>query len=283
MNRIATIGFFDGVHKGHRFLFEQLQKQAKEKHLAPLIVSFRDHPRAVLKSDYVPQLLSSVEERETLLKRYGEVLMLDFKDVQPLTAEQFMVFLRDQYQVTTLLMGYDHHFGSDHLHRPQEYHHLGERIGVEVLTMPEFTDSEFHVSSTDIRNALLDGKVVMASELLGRPYTIIGEVIHGKGLGRTIGFPTANIRPLSPEKITPKCGVYMVRVDTPHNDNTIAFANIDQNGLIEVHIPSFKGDLYGAHLKIRFLRFVREEKHFDSLEELKAQLKEDIDSILRPA
>lgn len=283
MNRIATIGFFDGVHKGHRFLFEQLQKQAKEKNLAPLIVSFRDHPRAVLKSDFVPQLLSSVEERETLLQRYGEVLMLDFKDVQPLTAEQFMVFLRDQYQVTTLLMGYDHHFGSDHLHRPQEYHYLGERIGVAVLTMPEFTDSEFHVSSTDIRAALREGKVVMAAELLGRPYTIIGEVVHGKGLGRTIGFPTANIRPLAPEKITPKSGVYMVRVDTPHNDNTIAFANIDQNGLIEVNIPSFKGDLYGEHLKIRFVRFIREEKHFDSLEELKAQLKEDIDSILRPA
>lgn len=284
MKRIATIGFFDGVHKGHRYLFEQLGKQAETRGLKPLIVTFREHPRAVLQRDYVPQLLSSLDERETLLERYGEVLMLDFKDIQPLTAEQFMTYLRDRYSVTTLLMGYDHHFGSDKLRRPQEYHHLGEKCGIEVLTIPEYIDSEWHVSSTDIRRALEEGQVVMAAELLGRPYALLGEVIHGKGVGHTIGFPTANIRPVAPGKITPKSGVYMVRVDTPFMDDAPAFANIDATGLIEVHIPSYKGgDLYGAKLKIRFVRFIREEKHFDTLEALQAQIRDDIDSILRPA
>ena len=107
-------------------------------------------------------------------------------------------------------------------------------------------------------------------------------MVHGKGVGRTIGFPTANIRPLAPEKITPKSGVYMATVTTPVREDAPAFVNIDHNGLIEVYIPSFKGDLYGAQLKIRFVRFIRDEKHFDSLQELQAQIKDDIDSILRP-
>lgn len=283
MKRIATIGFFDGIHKGHRYLFEQLQKQAHAYGLSPLIVTFREHPRAVLQADYVPQLLSSPEERETLLSRYGEVLMLDFKEVQPLTASQFMTFLRTEYDVSVLLMGYDHHFGSDHLKHPQDYYNAGKQSGVEVVFVGEFIDGEWHVSSTEIRAALAEGQVVMAAELLDRPYTILGEVIHGKGIGHTIGFPTANIRPLSPEKIIPKSGVYMVSVHTPVMDNAPAFANIDNNGLIEVHIPSFKGNLYGSQLKIRFIRFIREEKQFDSLEALRAQIREDIDSILRQA
>ena len=284
MGKIATIGFFDGVHKGHRYLFEQLRKAADERGLQPLIVTFREHPRAVLQSDYIPHLLTSVPEREALLSRFGEVIMLPFADFQSLTAAEFMTYLRDRYEVTTLLMGYDHRFGSDRLKHPQEYRRAGEKCGIEVLTSGEYIDSEWHVSSTEIRTALEEGNIVLANELLGRPYAILGEVVHGKGIGHTIGFPTANIRPVAPEKITPKSGVYMVKVNTPFNDDTSAFANIDANGLIEVHIPTYKGgDLYGAQLKIRFIRFIREEKHFESLEELKTQIREDIDSILRPA
>ena len=283
MGRIATIGFFDGVHKGHRYLFEQLHKAAEERSLQPLIVTFREHPRAVLQSDYIPRLLTSSEERETLLSRYGEVLMLPFREVQPLTAAEFMTYLHDRYEVTTLLMGYDHRFGSDRLKYPLDYRRAGEQCGIEVLSSGEYIDSEWHVSSTEIRAALEEGNIVLANELLGRPYSILGEVVHGKGIGHTIGFPTANIRPVAPEKITPKSGVYMVKVNTPFNDDTSAFANIDSNGLIEVHIPAYKGgDLYGAQLKVRFVRFVREERQFASLEELKEQIKEDIDSILRP-
>ena len=283
MRRIATIGFFDGVHKGHQFLFTHLRALAQERELAPLIVTFDTHPRAVLDADYIPQLLTSREEREKHLSQYGEVLMLPFADIQPLTAQEFMTRLRDEYGVSVLLMGYDHRFGSDRLKHPQDYRRAGEQCGVEVLTLNEYVENEWHVSSTEIRLALENGNIVMANELLGRPYTLRGRVVHGKALGRTIGFPTANIAPLDPHKIIPKTGVYLAYVDTPLRDNTPSFVNIDTNQLIEVYVPSFKGDLYDQILKIRFVRFLREERHFETLEELQAQIKEDVDSILRLA
>ena len=283
MSRIATIGFFDGVHKGHQFLFARLRALAQERGLAPLIVTFDTHPRAVLDTDYIPQLLTSREEREKHLEQYGEVLMLPFADIQPLTALEFMTRLHDEYQVSVLLMGYDHRFGSDRLKHPQDYRRVGEQCGVEVLTLNEYVENEWHVSSTEIRLALENGNIIMANELLGRPYTLRGRVIHGKALGRTIGFPTANIAPLDPLKVIPKTGVYLAYVDTPLRDNTPSFVNIDTNRLIEVYVPSFKGDLYDQILKIRFVRFLREERHFETLEELQAQIKEDVDSILRLA
>ena len=283
VKRIATIGFFDGVHKGHQFLFARLRALAEERGLAPLIVTFDTHPRAVLDADYIPQLLTSREEREKHLEQYGEVLMLPFADIQPLTALEFMTRLHDEYQVSVLLMGYDHRFGSDRLKHPQDYRRVGEHCGVEVLTLNEYVENEWHVSSTEIRLALENGNIVMANELLGRPYTLRGRVIHGKALGRTIGFPTANIAPLDPLKVIPKTGVYLAYVDTPLRDNTPSFVNIDTNRLIEVYVPSFKGDLYDQILKIRFVRFLREERHFETLEELQAQIKEDVDSILRLA
>ena len=280
-DRIATIGFFDGVHKGHQFLFEHLQSLASERGLQPLIVTFAEHPRTVLDSDYIPRLLSSLEEREKQLSQYGEVVVLSFADIQPLTAAEFMTRLRDEYHVTTLLMGYDHRFGSDRLKHPQDYRRVGEQCGIEVLTMNEYVEGEWHVSSTEIRAALENGNIAVANELLGHPYTLRGQVVHGKAIGRTLGFPTANIAPMDPLKIIPKPGVYVALVNTPTMDNAPAFVNIDKQGLIEAHIPSFKGDLYDQILKIRFLRFLREEKHFDSLEALREQIKADIDSTLR--
>lgn len=283
MHKIATIGFFDGVHKGHQFLFSHLRTIGEERGLAPLIVTFDDHPRAVLESDYIPQLLTSREEREKQLNQYGEVLMLSFAEVQPLTALEFMTRLRDEYDIAAILMGYDHRFGSDKLKHPQDYRRIGEQCGVEVLTLGEYIENEWHVSSTEIRSALENGNIAMANDLLGHPYVVRGRVVHGKAIGRTIGFPTANIAPLEPHKIIPKSGVYIALVNTPTRDDAPAFVNIDANKLIEVYVPSFKGDLYDQILKIRFVRFLREEKHFDTLEELRAQIKEDVDSILRLA
>lgn len=283
MKKIATIGFFDGVHKGHQFLFEHLGQLASERGLEPLIVTFEEHPRRALDADYVPRLLTSLEERTAKLNQYGEVLVLPFQKIQPLTAAQFMLFLRDQYAVTTLLMGYDHQFGSDRLKHPQDYRHIGEQCGIDVITLGEYAEGEWHVSSTEIRSALETGNIAMANELLGSPYSLRGRVVHGKAIGRTIGFPTANIQPLDPLKVIPKHGVYVALVNTPTMDDARSFVNINRKGLIEVHIPSFKGDLYDQILKIRFVRFLREEKHFDSLEELREQIKGDIDSTLRPA
>lgn len=282
-NKIATIGFFDGIHKGHQFLFEHLGQLASERGLEPLIVTFEDHPRRALDADYVPRLLTSLEERTAKLNQYGEVLVFPFEEIQPLSAKEFMLRLRDEYGVTALLMGYDHRFGSDRLKHPQDYRHIGEQCGVEVITLSEYTEGEWHVSSTEIRMALETGNIAVANELLGHPYSLRGRVVHGKAIGRTIGFPTANIEPLDPHKVIPKFGVYVALVNTPTMDDAPSFVNINKKGLIEVHIPSFKGDLYDQILKIRFVRFLREEKHFENIEELREQIKDDIDSTLRLA
>lgn len=283
MRKIATIGFFDGVHCGHRYLFDRLSRESHERGLAPLIVTFDIHPRAALQADYIPKLLTTPEERAALLSQYGEVLMLSFRDVQPLTAAQFLELLHTEYGVEVLLMGYDHRFGSDRMTHPQDYRRAGEAQGVEVLPVGEYIDGELHVSSTEIRTALEHGNIAVANELLGRPYCVRGKVVHGKAVGRTIGFPTANILPDSPLKIIPKTGVYMAKVNTPTMDNASAFVNISAEGVIEAYIPSFKGDLYGAELELRFVRYLREERKFDSLEDLRLQIKADVDNILRPA
>ncbi len=280
MKRIATIGFFDGVHKGHRYLFKQLDKLAAERGLEPLIITFEHHPREVLQSDYMPRLLNTADERRALLSAFGHVQMLPFETIQALTAAQFMELLHTRYNVVVLLMGYDHRFGSDRLKRPQDYRRIGEQMGIEVLTMSEFTEGEWHVSSTEIRSALENGNIAVANDLLGRPYSLRGTVVHGKGLGRTIGFPTANIQPADPHLIIPKTGVYAVQVRTVALEWTPAMLNIDANGIIEVHIPSFQGDLYDQSMEIRFMRFIRDEKQIDSLDALQKQIMEDCSSII---
>lgn len=297
MGQIATIGFFDGVHKGHRYLFKQLNEEAAARGLKPLIVTFEEHPRTVLQSDYVPKLLSTKEERKALLSAYGEVVMLRFSTIRDLTAEQFMIRLKEEYGVEVLLMGYDHRFGSDGLRNPEDYRRVGAKQGIEVLRMEEYQDGTQHVSSTEIRTALEKGDVERAKELLGRPYALFGKVVHGKGLGRTIGFPTANIEPEEPNKIIPMAGVYEVKVKgerlKDEGVNELAnervsglgvrgMCNIDAKGTIEVHLLGYKGNLYGQNLTIQFMQFIRKERQFHSLDELQQQIKADVDSSLHP-
>lgn len=302
MGQIATIGFFDGVHKGHRYLFKQLNEEAAARGLKPLIVTFEEHPRTVLQSDYIPKLLSTKEERKALLSAYGEVVMLRFSTIRDLTAEQFMIRLKEEYGVEVLLMGYDHRFGSDGLRNPEDYCRVGAKQGIEVLRMEEYQDGTQHVSSTEIRTALEKGDVERAKELLGRPYALFGKVVHGKGLGRTIGFPTANIEPEEPNKIIPMAGVYEVKVkgerslvngewslvigdcSLVNGDCSLVkgICNIDSQGVIEVHLLGYKGNLYGQNLTIQFMQFIRKERQFHSLDELQQQIKADVDSSLHP-
>ena len=285
INSIATIGFFDGVHKGHQFLFHQLRQAADQRGLSPVIVTFRQHPRQVLQSDYIPQLLTSTDERIALIEQVTGIqpTVLDFTAVNTLTAGEFLHLLNREYHVTTLLMGYDHRFGSDRLRHPHEYKAAGEREGVEVVTMSEFTEGEMHVSSTEIRQDLEHGNILVANELLGRPYQLTGTVVHGKGIGRNIGFPTANIQPNDPCKIIPKSGVYKVKV----NGELPALLNIGTNPTvgnseqtIEVHIPNWKGNLYDSQITICFERYIREERKFESLDALREQIEADFSIVL---
>lgn len=276
-------------------MFKQLNEEAAARGLKPLIVTFEEHPRTVLQSDYIPKLLSTKEERKALLSAYGEVVMLRFSTIRDLTAEQFMIRLKEEYGVEVLLMGYDHRFGSDGLRNPEDYRRVGSKQGIEVLRMEEYQDGTQHVSSTEIRTALEKGDVERAKELLGRPYALFGKVVHGKGLGRTIGFPTANIEPEEPNKIIPMAGVYEVKVKgerlKDEGVNELAnervsglgvrgMCNIDAKGTIEVHLLGYKGNLYGQNLTIQFMQFIRKERQFHSLDELQQQIKADVDSSL---
>lgn len=286
MSRIATIGFFDGVHKGHQFLFAQLCSIAEQEGLQPLIVTFDQHPRAVLQNDYIPQLITSLEERRALLQQYAEVLVLPFEQIRALTAQQFMSFLKDEYDVQKIVMGYDHRFGSDKLNQIHDYRLVAQSIGMEIIKQGEYIDGEWHVSSTEIRQALLNGNVVVANELLGRNYTLNGVVVRGKGIGRTIGFPTANIQPETPEKIIPKSGVYAVQARTSTSSWMPAILNIGTNPTIgnnqqtiELHIPHFEENIYGQQVSIVFVRYIREERKFLNIDSLREQIKKDINSL----
>ncbi|MBQ3673240.1 MAG: bifunctional riboflavin kinase/FAD synthetase [Paludibacteraceae bacterium] len=288
MAQIATIGFFDGVHKGHQFLFEHLRSLAKKEGLSSLCITFSQHPRTVLQSDYLPQLLSATDDRIHILQQEAdEVLVLDFEQIASLTAHEFMVFIHEQYQVDALLMGYDHHFGCDNLRTPREYKKIADQIGITLYTLNEYQEGEWHVSSTEIRRELENGNIVMANDLLGRPYTLAGKVVHGNGIGHKIGFPTANIAPAEVHQVIPANGVYSGEVLLADGTQHKAIINIGTNPTvgnsertIEVHIPKLKTDLYGSLLTIIFSRRIRDEHKFDSLEELQEQIKLDIRTLL---
>ena len=280
MAKIATIGFFDGVHRGHRFLFAQLQEQARLLNLSPAIYTFREHPKQVLTGE-APAMLTTYTEREERLRTYGEVHFLDFAQVRHLTAEQFMCYLHEEQGVDVLLMGYDHHFGSDRLKGFSEYEHVGKQIGLRILRAFECLVDSLPVSSSRIRKLLAAARIDQVNRLLGYTYSISGVVEHGNAIGATLGFPTANIR-LNSYKQLPASGVYAVSANLDGVEYK-ALANIGTNPTVgndhvslEVHLLDFQGDLYDKQLTISFLSFLREERRFDSLEELKQQITADI-------
>lgn len=293
MASIATIGFFDGVHKGHRYLFEQLRRYAAQLSEHALIFTFLQHPRSVLTHD-CPQLLTTTDEREQLIGNYGDVHFFDFAEVQPLTAMQFLDYLADRWKVKHLLMGYNHRFGSDGRMRDEQYAEIAAKVGIKVLRAEPYSENDLRPSSTKIRNLLLEGKIAEANGMLGYNYQLSGRVVHGRMIGREIGFPTANIMPAA-EKLIPKAGVYKVEVrcqmsetstDLPIERSQMALVNIGTNPTvgnthqtIEVHIPGFVGDLYNQTLRLQFIERIRGEQRFASLDELKAQIQKDLTSI----
>ena len=270
----ATIGFFDGVHRGHRDLINQLIEVAKKRKMKSAVVTFRQHPRKVLNQDYQPQLLTSCGEKEWLLKTtcdMDECFMLDFTvELAAFSAKDFMQFLRDKYNVKGLLIGYDHKFGHNRSEGFDDYVRYGRELGIEVLQAKPFkTQSGLTVN-------------------LGCGYLISGTVVHGHQIGRTIGFPTANIKLDEDDKLLPPDGVYgvMVLVDDglhPGMMNIGKRPTMDNGNdrSIEVNLFYYKKDLYGKLLRVCVIDRVREEKKFDSMEELVTQLEEDKGKIVQ--
>lgn len=269
MRYIATIGFFDGVHLGHQYLLSQLREEAAKRGLKSAIVTFDEHPQKVLQGKS-PKLLTTYQERIAMLKGMGadEIFRFNFEQIHTLSADEFAQLLHDSYNVDVLIMGYDHRFGCTNHPSPITNHKSQiTNHKLEIIHVPELP-SDQHISSTQIRQALAAGEIVKANEMLGYAYPLIGKVVHGKALGRTIGFPTANIE-VDETKLIPAPGVYIAEWNFRR-----VLLNI--NDSIEMYVPKFEGDLYGQAVLIELIARVREEKHFDNLEELKTQIQKDL-------
>ena len=283
--KVATIGFFDGVHRGHRCLIEQVVKEAKERGLESLLLTFPEHPAKVLRPNVEMKLLTTADEKAELLSATGVdfVALLPFtREVAQLSARDFMAqVLKEQLQVEVLVIGYDHRFGHNRNEGFEDYVRYGQELGIDVVLAKEL-DGGKHVSSSCIRKELMQGAMDEAQNYLGYPYFLEGEVVEAFHIGRKIGFPTANIR-VSREKLIPKNGVYAVSVRLEDGTEAYGMLNIGSrptldNGShvsIEVHIFHFHENIYGEHLRISFLKYIRKEQKFDSIEALQAQLECD--------
>ena len=279
---IATTGFFDGVHCGHRLVIERLVSEARKRGDGSLVVTFWPHPRAVLQDGARElRLLTTLDEKKALLQEIGvdRIEVLDFtRAFAALTAEEYLRLLRDRFHVTTLLMGYDNRIGSDRLTAP-DLLSVSEALGIELVKVEAL--GGVPISSTKIRKALEEGRVEEADGMLGYRYGLRGAVVAGNRLGRTIGFPTANLQLYEPLKLIPGNGVYAVEAEVL--DRTCrAMTNVGTRPTvggtvrtIETHILDFDEDIYGLPLGIRFLRRIRDEVRFPSLDALRAQLEKD--------
>lgn len=286
----AAIGFFDGIHLGHRYVLTQLQQLAAEAQLDTMVITFDAHPRRVLGHANAPQLLSSPTEKEQLLRQTGidACTMLHFsKEMAQRSAEEFMrSTLATDLNVRLLLVGYDNRFG-----RPQagegfaDYQRYGAACGIRVVGIPPhgFTPQpQLKLSSSSIRLLLDQGNVDLAAQLLGYRYRLSGIVVQGRQNGRKLGFPTANLALEHPEKLLPHLGVYATRtfVDgTPYPSMTnIGRRPTLNNGLditVETHLFDFQGNLYGQPITIEFVDRIRDEIRFNGLDALMAQLAND--------
>ena len=280
----ATIGFFDGMHKGHRFLLEQLKKQAVAQKLPSMVITFPQYPQSVMQPGIQPELLSTFNERINQLSLLGinYCLLLDFtRSFSELTAKEFIQEkLKDEWNVKSLVIGYDHRFGKNREEGFSDYLKYGKECGMEIVQASELPDSD--VSSTYIRNCLLDKKMKEANNMLSYNYRLEGKVIEGNRLGSKIGFPTANLEISDKNKIIPGEGIYAVRVYWEQNQfygmvyiGKRPTISVHGEKRIEVHLFNFSGDLYGETLQLEFVEFLREDKQFKSMEELKKQLNSD--------
>jgi riboflavin kinase/FMN adenylyltransferase len=284
---VATVGFFDGVHAGHRFLIDELKAIAKAQNLKSIVFTFAIHPRKVLDPDFKPDLINTLAEKVALLESTGidTCIVLDFTpEMAKLSAYEFIkTVLSEKYHVKTLLVGHDHRFGHNRTDGFAEYKKYGESLGMTVIEAKRYFTTEFsRISSSEVRLALERGEVERANKLLTYPYSLQGKVMNGFKVGRKIGFPTANLSPNDPAKIVPAHGVYAVRVHW--NGNVYkGMMNIGtrptlDNGYhtsLEVHILDFSQDIYNQTITVEFIQKIRDEQKFNGIEALIEQLKKD--------
>lgn len=281
---IITLGTFDGVHLGHKKIIERLLQSSSQDEES-LVLTFFPHPRMVLQEASDIKLLNTIEERSHLLEKAGlqNLIIHPFDQAfSRLTAEEFVKnILVDIFNIKKIIIGHDHRFGRNRTANIDDLIVFGQEYGFEVEQISAQEIDEVSISSTKIRNALHEGKILLANEYLGYPYFFTGTVVHGKKLGRTIGFPTANLEIEENYKLIPAYGVYAVECMV-ENQNVNGMLNIGikptfegESASIEVHLFDFDGDLYDKKIKVALRKHIREEQKFSSVDDLKSQLKKD--------
>ena len=283
----VTVGSFDGVHRGHMAMITEARELAASRGLPLTVVTFARHPRLLFSGSDAPFLLTSTDDKLSLLERAGveRCLLLPFDNAMAsLTAEEFMHdILLQKLGVRMLAVGYDHHFG-----RPQtgegisQYVGYGREMGVEVVQLHPYTPDGQKISSSRVRGELAAGDVEAAARMLGRNYSLQGRVVHGEAVGRRLGFPTANISLLEPLQLLPLDGVYectiKVRLQCYRGVMNVG-CKPTVNGssrTIEVFIIGFDGDIYGEPVVVEFVRRLRGERRFAGLDDLRAQIESDV-------
>lgn len=284
---VATIGFFDGVHRGHQFLIKQVCDEAKASGMESAVITFDEHPRKVLHQDYQPRLLSTLEEKLILLSRTGidNAVVLHFdREMAGLSAHDFMEkVLHDRLNVKKLIIGYDNRFGHNRAEGFDDYVRMGHEMGIEVIQSQAFSLNGVNVSSSYIRKLIEKGELELANKCLGYPYAIYGKVVSGYQEGRKLGFPTANLDLSGSGQLVPANGVYGVKVRLQDSmQYRRGMMNIGtrptfngKNLSIEAYIFDFSGDIYGQTLVAAFIHRIRDEHKFDSAEELAEQMRND--------
>lgn len=289
---VATIGFFDGVHRGHRFLIDQVKEVTKSHGLQSMVVTFDKHPRQVLHSDYMPQMLSTLDEKTAMIKATGvdrcEVLPFNEETASQSSYDFMKSVLKEKLDVKYLVIGYDNRFGHNRSEGFDDYVRFGKELGIEVIRAKAFVLNGVNISSSVIRAFLSEGEVDMAAMCLGYRYSIIGKVESGVQEGRKMGFPTANISMEGMEKLIPAHGVYAVVARLDDGSEHLAMMNIGNrptfNGektTLEVNILGYSGDLYGRKLTVSFVKRLRGEKRFESEKALMKQLEKDREECLK--
>ncbi len=283
--KVTTIGTFDGVHIGHQKILKQVVTLAKKQGYTPAVLTLFPHPRMVLQKDDSIKLLNTIDERIAILKSLGieAVIVKEFtKTFANLSARDYVKnILVDELNTKQIVIGYDHHFGKNRSANIKDLKTFAKHYDFKVEEISAQDLKDVTVSSTKIRNALDKGEVALANSFLGYNYFITGTVIKGKGLGRTIDFPTANIYIEEAYKLIPNDGVYVIQSQIK-NKTIFGMMNIGTNPTvdgktrsIEVHFFNFNEDIYNTELKIEFLKRLRSEQKFKNLEALKMQLKTD--------
>jgi len=284
-NTVLTIGTFDGIHKGHKFLFDRLKQYSEQNNLRNVVITFEPHPRTVV-SDFEIKLLTTFEEKAELLAQFGieNLVVLKFsKEFAEQTSEEFITnIVCNKIGVKHIIIGHDHKFGKNRNGDDNELIELGKKHNFTVECLGPVKNDEIVISSTKIRNLLLEGDVQNANLLLGRNYCFYGNVVKGVSRGKILGFPTANINVANESKLIPKNGVYIVKAKID-DENVYGVMNVGfrptfadtLSVVIEAHLFEFSKNIYGKEIRIELLTRIRDEKKFNNTEELIYQIGKD--------